>query len=193
MKESTRERILETGARIIHRNGFNNTGIQEILSAAEIPKGSFYFYFDSKEDFGLQVIDHFSNRFAELAEEILDDESVPPLERIDRILEWFMGYFKASDYSCGCPIGNLAQEMGDLSPTFREKLTAAIDTMAEKYSKVLAEARDSGEIPDSLDVRETAYFIIGSWHGALIRMKLVRSVEPLESHKRFVFDYILRR
>ncbi len=192
MKESTRERILETGAKIIHRKGFNNTGIQEILSAAEVPKGSFYFYFKSKEDFGLQVIDHFSGRFALLAKEILEDASVRPLERIHRILEWFMDFFKSNDYSCGCPVGNLAQEMGDLSPTFREKLRVAIDEMADSYSKVLAEAKRAGDIASFLDVRETAYFIVASWHGALIRMKLVRSLEPLESHKRFVFDCILR-
>jgi TetR/AcrR family transcriptional repressor of nem operon len=57
MKQDAKERVLETGAAIVHRKGFHNTGIQEILKAAEIPKGSFYFYFDSKEDFGLQLVD----------------------------------------------------------------------------------------------------------------------------------------
>jgi TetR/AcrR family transcriptional repressor of nem operon len=192
MKERTRERILEIGADLIHRRGFNNTGIQEVLSAADVPKGSFYFYFKNKEDFGLQVIDHFSNRFAVLAQQILEDVSLRPLERIDRILGWFMEYFKENDYSCGCPVGNLAQEMGDLSPTFRERLTGAIDSMAESYATVLEEAQRAGDISKGLDVRETAYFIIASWHGALIRMKLVKNLDPLESHRRFVFDCVLR-
>jgi len=55
MLANTRKRIIETGAAIIHRKGFNHTGIQEILNAAKVPKGSFYNYFKSKEDFGLQI------------------------------------------------------------------------------------------------------------------------------------------
>jgi TetR/AcrR family transcriptional repressor of nem operon len=82
--------------------------------------------------------------------------------------------------------------MGDLSPAFREKLKRAIDLMVESYSNVLAEAQASGDISELLDVREAANFIVASWHGALIRMKLVKSLEPLKNHSKFIFDGILR-
>ncbi len=192
MKESTKDRIVEIGSEIIHRKGFNNTGIQEILDAAGVPKGSFYNHFKSKEDFGLQVIDHFVGRFAVMTQSLLEDGSISPLERIKRVLYGFMDFFKSKDYGCGCPIGNLSQEMADLSPAFRERLGGAIDSMVESYSKVLAEAQRAGEVSGLLDVREAAYFIVASWHGALIRMKIVKGPEPLENHIRFIFDYVLR-
>ena len=192
MKENTKLRILETGAEIIHLRGFNHTGIQEILDAAKIPKGSFYNYFKSKEDFGLQVIDHFVAYFDLMISGTLANDSLTPLEKIRNILGAFIELFKSNGYSCGCPIGNLSQEMGDLNPAFREKLEKAIDAMADQYSKLLQEAKLGGEISSDLDVRETAYFIVSSWHGALVRMKITKDPGPLENHMRYIFDYVLR-
>ncbi len=192
MKASTKNRILEAGAEIIHLKGFNHTGIQEILTAAGVPKGSFYNYFKSKDDFGLQLIDYFVEYYSQFSKDILEDDTIPPLERIKKLLEWFIRFFKSKDYAYGCPIGNLAQEMGDLSPAFREKLKSALDSIVDIYSRLLTEAQQEGEISQSLDVREAAYFLLSSWHGALVHMKAVKGPEPLENHIRFIFDHVLK-
>jgi TetR/AcrR family transcriptional regulator, transcriptional repressor for nem operon len=191
VKTSTKDRILEAGAEIIHLKGFYHTGIQEILSAAEVPKGSFYNYFKSKEDFGLQLIDYFVEHYTHLSKDILEDSTIPPLDRIRRLLLWFVEFFKSKDYAYGCPIGNLAQEMGDLSPAFRAKLKMALGSIVDIYSRLLAEAQREGTISDSLDVREAARFLVSSWHGALVHMKAVKGPEPLDNHIRFIFDRVL--
>jgi TetR/AcrR family transcriptional repressor of nem operon len=193
MQPNTRDRIIETGAEIIHRKGFNHTGIQEILNAAGVPKGSFYNYFKSKDEFGLQIIDYFSAHFKRIANETLEDTRVSPLSRIYAFLTAFMEYFESQNYAGGCPIGNLAQEMGDLSPAFRKRLSEAIDMMVDAYSQVLAVAQNDGKILKNLDIKETASFIIASWHGAIIQMKLSQSLAPLKNHRKFVFDHILRK
>jgi len=59
-RTNTREEIIRKGAELIHAQGFNATGLKQILQVAGIPKGSFYFYFKSKEDFGLAIIDYFN-------------------------------------------------------------------------------------------------------------------------------------
>ena len=79
----------------MHLKGFNHTGIQEILDAADVPKGSFYNYFKNKEDFGLQVIDYFVDYMAHVAGGVLGDRSVSPLERIRKLLRGFIEIFKA--------------------------------------------------------------------------------------------------
>jgi TetR/AcrR family transcriptional repressor of nem operon len=193
MYSNTRDRIIETGAEIIHRKGFNHTGIQEILNAASVPKGSFYNYFKSKDEFGLEIIDYFSAHFKRIAIETLEDTRVSPLSRIYAFLTAFMEYFESQNYAGGCPIGNLAQEMGDLSPVFRKKLSEAIDMMVDAYSQVLAAAQNDGKILKNLDIRETASFIIASWHGAVIQMKLTQCLDPLKIHRKFVFDNILKK
>jgi TetR/AcrR family transcriptional repressor of nem operon len=191
MQANTRARIIETGAEIIHRKGFNHTGIQEILNAANVPKGSFYNYFKSKDDFGLQIIDYFSAHFKRIARETLEDTRVSPLNRIYRFLSAFMEYFESQNFAGGCPIGNLAQEMGDLSPAFRKKLSEAIDMMVDAYSQVLVAAQNDRKILKSLNIDDTASFIIASWHGAIIQMKLSQNLAPLKNHRKFIFDYIL--
>jgi len=193
MRANTRDRIIETGAGIIHRKGFNHTGIQEILNAASVPKGSFYNYFKSKEDFGLQLIDYFSEQFNRIAKKTLQDTSVSPLNRLYGFLTAFIEHFESQNYAGGCPIGNLAQEMGDLSPAFRQKLKEAIDMMAEAYTSVLAEAQEARKISKNLEVKEAAYFIVAGWHGAIIQMKLEKSIAPLKNHRKFVFEHILKK
>ncbi len=193
MKQGVKQRILEKGAEIIHQKGYYHTGIQEILTAAKVPKGSFYNYFSSKEDFGLQVIDYFTAFFNAMAREVLEDHSIPPLERVRKLLDRFIDFFGAKQYTLGCPIGNLGQEMGDLSEPFQKKLKGALDAMAGQYIRVLSEAQSRGDLPQGLDVRQTAFFLITSWHGALIRMKIEKSPEPLEDHKNFFFNRIFTK
>ncbi len=191
MKETIKSKILETGAEIIHLKGFNHTGIQEILTAAGVPKGSFYHYFKNKEDFGLQVIDHFNQYFAGSCRDILEDAACSPLQKISRILQRFIEFFRSKDCAYGCPIGNLSQEMGDLSPSFQAKLKEAMDAMVDMYAGIICEGQESGEISSRLDAKQAAEFLVSSWEGALLHMKIEKSLEPLENHQRFIFDYIL--
>ena len=89
MSAATRQHILDIGGRIIHHKGYAATGLQEILSAAGVPKGSFYFYFKSKEEFGLALVDHYRAWLAEETGPILRDETLPPLARLARFFLWF--------------------------------------------------------------------------------------------------------
>ncbi len=193
VKQITKQKIIEIGAQIIHQKGYHHTGIQEILKAAGIPKGSFYFYFASKEDFGLQLIDYFNNRYLNTVRPIVSDTSLTPVQRLEKMFDWFINFFTTRQFTCGCPIGNLSQEMGDLSPTFRAKLNESFEVMVTVIRGLLAEGQEAGEVPADLDLSEAANFIVSGWHGALIRMKIVKGTQPLENHKRFILSTLLRR
>jgi len=193
MREDTKQKLIKAGAEIMHLKGFNNTGVQEILDKTGVPKGSFYNFFKSKEDFGLQVIDYYAGFFFEIFTRFLNDESQPPLERIRLLFQWFIAFFQSADYTLGCPLGNFAQELGDISPVFREKLKANLDAMSQLYAAVLREAQDAGALSRELDAGEAARFVVSSWEGALTLMKVMKSTEPLETHAKFTFDYILKR
>ena len=192
MKKTTRDKIIDAGAQIIHHKGYNHTGIQEVLTAADVPKGSFYFYFKNKEDFGLQVIDYFIKFYSQQANLVFNDKSAPPLKRIKRFLEGFIKLFESMECTRGCPIGNLAQEMGDLSAAFRIKLKESVDIMVDFYACALKEAQQNGDLAPHLDVAAIADFILASWHGALVRMKIEQSARPLHNHINFIFETILR-
>ncbi|WP_319467489.1 TetR family transcriptional regulator C-terminal domain-containing protein [uncultured Pseudodesulfovibrio sp.] len=192
MSEETKQRIIEAGADLIHRQGFNNTGLKDILKAADVPKGSFYFYFDNKEAFGIEVLEYYSQRFRLIAEDILKDDSRPALDRLKDFFEAFLKYFESHGYSRGCPVGNLAQEMSDLSGPFRARLEKSLDGMSNAFVYILTEAQNNGEVPADMDIRETAIFMVEASHGATIRMKATKSPEPLHIFHKFVFNKILK-
>jgi TetR/AcrR family transcriptional regulator, transcriptional repressor for nem operon len=191
-KSDTRQRILDRAAEIIHRKGFNNTGIQEILDSAEVPKGSFYFYFKSKEALGLALIDYHAQRFAALSEAVLKDSDGSPLERLKRFFDAVKERYEQEAWKSGCPIGNLTQEMASLNPAFQTKLKEVFARMATAMRDCLHEACAYGEINPSLDVESTADFIVNSWEGALLRMKAEGSIEPLKVFQEILFNRILK-
>jgi len=192
-KETTRATIIREGARLIHRKGYNATGLSDILTAARVPKGSFYFYFKSKEDFGLAVIDHYAEAIAAMGSSYLGDINRPPMQRLAAFMDGFTDVFAKMDFTCGCPIGNLMQEMSDLNEAFRERVGRVYALMVEAIAQCLAEAKEQGDIPEDLDAAQTAQFILNSWEGAIMHMKLVKDDTPLTLCKRMVFDHILKK
>jgi len=192
MKRDTRQAILLAGAELIHRQGFNRTGIKEILDLAGVPKGSFYFYFPSKEAFGLALIDHFTEHMGGTARSILFDPGLPPLERLARFFATLREKF--SDLHCarGCPIGNLSQEMSDLSPAIQQRVCAAFSGMAGLLARVLGEAAERGELSGGIDPDQAAAFIVDAWEGALLRMKAEKRIDPLLRFEDIIFTRVLR-
>ncbi len=192
-KETTKDKILAHGARIIHQKGFKNTGIQEILHSAGVPKGSFYFYFKSKEDFGLELVDYYFNFFALMIESHLKGPEVSPLKKLQSFFEGFRSICEQHGCKGGCPIGNLTQEMGGLSDTFQDKLRHALNKMKAGIAECLDLARQEQEIDTALDVSETADFILNSWEGALLRMKAESNTTPLTLFEKMVFGRVLKQ
>lgn len=191
MKQGAKERVLEAGGAIVHRKGFHNTGIQEILKAAEIPKGSFYFYFDSKEDFGLQLIDQYAHLSFARMDDCLNRPDLSPLSKLRLHFRRLFDLLEQNEYTGGCPIGNLSQEMGDLSEPFREKLKGVLEGMRSRIVRCLEDAKREKEIPASLDTHETSEFIISSWQGALMQMKVRRNESPFRAFDKMIFEVIL--
>jgi len=191
-KQSTRERIIVEGARIVHEKGFNNTGIHEILQAANVPKGSFYFYFASKEEFGLNILDYHNSLVRKWMAQQLEDSDLSPLASLRAFFDGLRSKYETTGCYGGCPIGNLAQEMADLSDAFRSKAEEALTAMRDAFARCLEAARQRREIGPALDPLETADFLLNSWEGALLRMKAQKDVKALETFCRMIFGRLLK-
>src|SRR5258707_9560215 len=114
-KESTKTVLLETGKSVFLAKGYNNSGIEAILHAAGVPKGSFYYYFESKEDFGLQVLNRFAECYNETFERDLGDSSLSPLDRLRRYFESACQRIESQQGRNGCLVGNLSKNMAPQS------------------------------------------------------------------------------
>jgi TetR/AcrR family transcriptional regulator, transcriptional repressor for nem operon len=190
-KVQTKQKILRTGAGLIHSRGFKNTGIKDILDSSGVPKGSFYFYFKSKEDFGVALIDYYIDFISLMMKKYMEDKNLEPVERLMRFFEDGSRYYQKTNFTCGCPIGNLSQEMSDLNEPMRTRLKAAYLKMRSDLVMCLKEAQSKKQIDDALDAENLGVFILNSWEGALIDMKVSKSIKPLEIFIKMVFEGIL--
>ena len=189
-KMNTRDQILSKGARLIHAQGYKATGLKQILGAAGISKGSFYFYFKSKDDFGRAVIDHFTSSIDEVFASHLRDDGIEPLERLNRLLDYYESAFKKSKATLGCPIGNLSLELADTNEELRKRLQAAVEGFIARIEACLKEARSSGQFPIELSTEDTARFIFHGLEGAIMHMKVVKSTEPIRTFRRYLHVYL---
>ena len=186
-----KNRILKAGARIVLEKGFCDTGLAEVLEAAKVPKGSFYFHFKNKEDFGLQLVDTYAETLKAGWKKIVGDENLPHLERIRGLFRWQTELFRKNHFKGGCPIGNLSLEMGDRNPSFRKKLDRVFSELKKELASQLDQAREKGEMAGPIDLEETADFILSSWQGALVQMKVAKSTVPHEIFDRMIFERLL--
>jgi len=188
-----KEDIIQAGLDIVLSRGFNATGVEAILKQANIPKGSFYNFFSSKEEFGLAIIDKYVADMSELFSPIISDESVPPLERIKKIFEMLISPFEDCDCSKGCLLGNLGQEMSDQFENIRQRLEQSLQGWTMGLSGLLLQAQQEHTISADIDAEMLAENLIASFQGALLRSKIKKSSEPLRNFIHLYFDIFLVR
>ncbi|MGR3318409.1 MAG: TetR family transcriptional regulator C-terminal domain-containing protein [Candidatus Anammoxibacter sp.] len=185
--------IIQKSIKIMHLKGYNATGVQELVDAAGIPKGSFYNYFKSKEDFAIEALKYFAGRFQGIFEQNLNDKSISPIKRLDKLfnelIEWFTDEFK---FKSGCFAGNLCQEMGDVNRPIGKAVENLFAGTCGLLKDCLQEAQETGEIDRSIDSGKIAEAIWNSWEGALMRMKTSKNAKPLENFKYMVFKVLLK-
>ncbi len=189
-KINTREEIIRKGATLIHAQGYKATGLKQILDVAGIPKGSFYFYFKSKDDFGCAVIDHFTLSIGEIFTGHLRDTRLTPIERLQKLLDFYESAFQKSGATLGCPIGNLSLELADAHEELRKRLQTALEGFITEIEFCLEEAKKSRQLPAGLHTADTARFIFHGLEGAILHMKVAKSIEPLRTFRRYLSVYL---
>ena len=190
--ETTRERILETGAQAIAEKSFNSCGLAEILRRAGVPKGSFYHYFTSKEDFGVALIEKASEEFVELLRPILGDRRRSPLQRLRAVFELSREECLANGAARQCLIPKLALETSQLSEPVHAAVKCAYDQWTALLARAIREAQTAGEIGRTQEPERLANVLVMLWEGATIRMQIDRSLQPVDDFLSFVFDSLLR-
>ncbi len=186
---TTRDHLLATGLKTFHARGFHATGVQDITAAAEVPKGTFYTHFDSKERFGAEVLGRYWERRADRGLAILSDESRTPMERL-------RAYFAArtqgmGPFDKGCLIGNFSAELANESRLVRNRLASVFAAWTQILAGCIREAQAAGELRTTLDADTIAAFLIDAYEGAVLRTKVDRDPTALRRFESVIFATIL--
>jgi TetR/AcrR family transcriptional repressor of nem operon len=176
-----RENILSTGQRIMAGKGFSAVGLNEILAAAGVPKGSFYHYFGSKDAFGEALLEaYFDDYLAELDVTL----SQPGLTMAQRLLNYWKTWQNTQSlYDCQgkCLAVKLGAEVADLSEAMRLALKRGTAGTVSRLAVAIEAGVAEGSLAIDSDANTTAHSLYQLWLGASIIVKIVRNTEPFES------------
>ena len=188
----TRHALLSAGVSALTEKGFSASGIDEILRKVDVPKGSFYHYFKNKEAFGAELIDRYGRYFSDKLDRIYLNETRTPMQRLHDFVDDAEVGMRRYNFSRGCLVGTLGQEMGALPPDYRSLLVKVFLDWQGKTSACLKAAAKAGEISSSIDCDKAAEFFWIGWEGAVLRAKLEESEIPLQRFAQGFFAGIER-
>jgi TetR/AcrR family transcriptional repressor of nem operon len=191
--KTTREHLIDVGLGLMHRDGYNATGLAEILKAADVPKGSFYHHFGSKEDFAAAVLERYGMREREHTTAVLNDASTPPLKRLRRYFSDLVKVYGQKGPIPGCMMGRFSLEVAAESAQLRKRISTSFDHWQHTIATVIQQAVAQKELPAGTDPESLAGFLLNSWEGALLRSQAEKSDAPLETFMRYVFDGVLTK
>lgn len=190
--EAKADYLLDKGIEALWCKGYNGTSVNDIVKAADVPKGSFYFYFDSKEDFAVKAIERYFNQMFALPREILEDKSVSAKQRLINFYE-FRNKIMVDEMDCklGCLGSNLGNEMSEHSEKIRSTILRLECIVKKHIVDVFIEAQNENEIDSKYDANDIVDFIEDAGKGAMITMKEKQSAEPLNNLLLFVKSLFL--
>jgi TetR/AcrR family transcriptional regulator, transcriptional repressor for nem operon len=191
-KPSLREDILNAGLKVMFRSGYQGATVRDICAAAGAPHGSFTNHFRSKEAFAQEVLDRYFANTQGFVRKALDDKSLTPRQRLQRYLDIISGVLAGAKWNRGCLIGDFSIETTSQSKLLRQRLEAIFQEWRAPFASCIAEAQAIGEIDATFDPMELAEFLLASWEGAILRMKVERGPAALERFKKIAFQTIFK-
>ena len=191
-KELNREGLLNQGVTLFMEQGYHGTGLQEILDAVNVPKGSFYNYFDSKEDFGADVIQYYIDPFIAQLASYLDNSDTDALGAIKCYFDELIIELEKNAFKGGCLLGNLMGEIGDTSEVCQKSLQSAVNRYRDLLQVGIAKAQQQGTVRQEKSAEEMADLLINTWQGALLRMKIEKSSAPVKQCCQNLLDDYFR-
>jgi TetR/AcrR family transcriptional repressor of nem operon len=183
----TKDRLIIAARDLFWSRGYEATSLAEIVKKAEVNSGSLYYFFKTKEELLLAVLDwYMENLFPQLIEPIIAHIS-DPIERVFALLDGYRKALVATGCTYGCPIGNLTLELGDSLPRAREKLAKNFEGWRQWVRKFLEEA--GPRLPEKLDRNEVATFVLTVMEGGVMQSRAQQSLEPFDAGVRQLRTY----
>jgi TetR/AcrR family transcriptional regulator, transcriptional repressor for nem operon len=175
------------------RSGYHAASVRDICAAAGAPQGSFTNHFRSKEAFAVEVLDRYFDYLKGLIGEALADESLTPRQRLKRYLNIITGKLERDRWMIGCLIGDFSLQVSSHSKLLRQRLDAIFQEWRTLFASCIAAAQSAGEVDSQFEAKELAEFLLASWEGAILRMKVERSPAALERFQTIAFATVFKQ
>ena len=186
----TRQHILDIAKPIILDKGFTAVGLNQLLAAAAVPKGSFYHYFKSKETFGEALLDSYFENYEARLNELLQANGTSGAARLMTYWQGWLETQCGDDIEAKCLAVKLGSEVSDLSEPMRLALQRGTDLVVARLAACIEEGRADGSLPPSLDAADSALTLYNLWLGATVMTKIRRDRSALEAAMRLTLQLL---
>jgi TetR/AcrR family transcriptional repressor of nem operon len=188
--DNTRDRLIDVAMELFHSQGYQATGVAQILKQAEVNSGSLYYFFPTKEDLLLAVLEKYKTMLHPVLLEPIWSRIDDSIERIFGLLDGYRQMLMATDCTYGCPIGNLALEIGHSHTKARALLAENFQGWRDAVRECLDRAAD--RLPENLDRAQLASFVLTVMEGAVMQSRTERSLRPFDDAVTQLRDYVER-
>ena len=192
-RRSLRNQILRAGLPVLFRSGYHAASVRDICAAAGAPQGSFTNHFRSKEAFAVEVLNRYFDYLKDMVAAALTDETLTPRQRLRRYLDVITEKLERDRWMIGCLIGDFSLQVSSHSRLLRKRLDSIFREWRTLFASCIAAAQAAGEVDSRFDATELAEFLLASWEGAILRMKVERSPAALERFKTIVFETVFQQ
>ncbi|MGH8103050.1 MAG: TetR/AcrR family transcriptional regulator [bacterium] len=170
---------MEVARQLFFQQGYNATGIAQILKTSNAYSGSLYHFFQTKEDLLAAVLEKYK---AMLKTDVLQPafaRASDPIERLFAVLDGYRRLLQATDFHLGCPIGNLALEVSNSYPLVRRLITENFEDWCQAIENLISAA--SGRLPLDTNAKELSRYVLATMEGAVMLARAHRSFEPFDA------------
>lgn len=186
----TRQRLVDATVRLILKQGFAATTVDQICEESGLTKGGFFHHFENKEAIGKAAAEWWGAFGAGLYAEAWKDAGLDPLEQIHRLLDIMAGFTRRPDEVCTCVVGMLSQELAQSHPAMREECARQLGIWTENVAAMLRAARKKHRPNASFDPVAVAWFLNSLWQGSMLIGKTVRSPELIRRNLKIARQYV---
>jgi TetR/AcrR family transcriptional repressor of nem operon len=186
----TKQRIIDAATRSMVAKSYNGVGLNEILEAAEVPKGSFYHFFKSKENLGIAVIESATAEHLAKIHEFYSDRSKSPLTQMRAFCQQIRDEAGEQPRQ-ECVFCKLALEQASLSESLRAAIRCSLDQARALHAQAIREAQSAGEIDRRFEPEQLADFFTVSFDGAMIRAQIDGNTRAIDTFMQFMFDELI--
>lgn len=176
-----REHIIKKGQELIWKKGYESASVKDITTAAKLPKGSFYHYFESKEKFALEAMEFYLNSYPE---EVLDAE--PTMGSFEDLIDARIETIQRMQFTKDCFMSVMIQAYQEQDDEFREAVLQGIDRANQALKQLLETLQKKRIISEGYELDELIEFIDFSWRGARMQSRIQKSDRPLFIFKNYL-------
>jgi TetR/AcrR family transcriptional regulator, transcriptional repressor for nem operon len=187
---ATRERIVEAARELFFKQGYTATGVAQVLKVADANSGSLYYFFPSKEDLLVAVLEKYRSMLEPRVLKPAFSRTNDPIERLFAVLEGYRLLLEATGFELGCPIGNLALEISNSQPEARRLIIENFNAWCDAIRRLIENAAD--RFPRDIEPAALATHVLATMEGSVMLARAYRSFEPFDQAVRLLRDYIER-